>query len=145
MARDPRGSPLLLLRGTLPTPPPSQAQPPSSTNLRAEGAPGDPNTSHLHLVYPEYRMLPKGRANHGLPGRGLCESLAWPHGAIQVNHRVGAARLRAGQLTSPGGAFVTVTSQSRPSNQKLIRLFFSLRALSFHRGFGLDTLGFRKQ
>ena len=102
MARDPRGSPLLLLRGTLPTPRPSQAQPPSSTNLRAEGATGDPNTSRLHLVYP-YRMLPKGRANHGLPGRGLCESLAWPRRAIQVNHRAGAACLRAGQLTSPEG------------------------------------------
>lgn len=80
-----------------PTPPQSQAQPPSSTSLRGGGAPGNPNTSHLHTRVPN---VPKGWAKHQLPGRGLCKSRPVPLGnPYDVNHTVGAACSWAGDFS----------------------------------------------
>ena len=102
--RGPPGSPLLLLRGSLPTPPPSQAQPPSSTNLRAEGATGDPNTSHLHTRVPR-----GGQIIDCLAG---ASARAWPghSGSIWREPHSRSSVSVDGQVTSPEGTLVTVTS-----------------------------------
>lgn len=100
----------LLPRGSLPTPQPSQAQPPLPTDLRAYRAPHDPKTSPLHTPS-AYVTLLKEQTNQATTWHSSSGKASWAMWRLHNTHPTPeTACVRAVHVISPDGTFVNVTS-----------------------------------
>lgn len=122
----------LLPRGSLPTPQPSQAQPPLPTDLRAYRAPHDPKTSPLHTPS-AYLTLLKEQTNQATTWRSSSERGQLGHVTTAQHAPHTRNSLREGCARDFSRWNFCECNKLKPHNEsETDSAYLLLRALSFH-------------